>query len=194
MEKHLESKFISEDVRTVHSEIKQIIGQRYLILTAAITLLGLFLTCLVQYSSHDKINNDLIQGPFIFSILFCFIFLLLNFYLSILSKQLFTLSAFLVALDASVYEKYWGLFPREKLSGYSFAQKICFLIFGFLINIIAFFLVFLQEKEFSLKNILTPLITLTIYISTIEIVKYCIINKKKKRSLIEIWKKVLINN
>jgi|GEM_PF-2380695 len=187
---HSENKFIAEDIRTVHSEIKQIINQRYSILTISITLLGLFITCITQIDKLG-ISNLFLEPAYFFGVFFLILLLLLNLYARILTKQLMTLSCFLTVQNFSTYEKFWGLYPRTKLTGYSYSQKLYFYILSILIISVCFLFTLSSESQFTFTNLFTAIISYVAYISILEITNKIILNKRIINQIRKNWEDVL---
>ncbi|MDL2305090.1 hypothetical protein LJC72_07100 [Bacteroides sp. OttesenSCG-928-D19] len=187
------NKFIAEDIRTIHAEIKQIINQRYSIITVSITLLGLFITCITQVEKLG-INNLFAEPAYFIGLFFLLLLLLMNLYTRILTKQLMTLSCFLVVFDLSTYEKYWGLYPRTKMTGYSHIQKMFFYILAILILVICFLYTYSVEEYICLQNVLSFFTLLILYIVVLELTNKMIINKKVIERIKNNWKETIENN
>lgn len=186
----MQEKYIIEDIRTVHAEIKQIINLRQNNIAIAITILALFITSLTQI---DKLNLEwlFLEPAYFLGWLFVFILLLLHTHSRILTKQLFTLSLFLTSQNFSLYESLWSKFPRSKISGYSFYQKIFFIAIGTLILFICFIFTYSEERIFCGKNLLTFILSTLIYIFLIELISKLVLNKKILKRIENKWKTII---
>lgn len=110
-----------------------------------------------------------------------------------LTKQLFTLSLFLTSQKLSTYEYLWSKFPRAKISGYSFYQKVFFYVIGTLILALCFIYTYSAERYVSWENILTLIVSITVYLIAIEIISISIVNKRILKRIEFKWKQTIKN-
>lgn len=175
-------KTTKEDISKINSEICQIINQRYLLTTFAITTFGIIIAWLIPKTSEGAGAN-----PPIFyyagSILLLFILFALYLFNYCLKGMVRIFSTYLQAAEASGWEKNWQAY-RDKNSfkysyfkysnywGYTKAQTVIFLVLGFLaflfpISIIHFSetLTFQTSNEFWFHLILSMIYMISIFLT-----------------------------
>jgi hypothetical protein len=135
-----------DDIRKIHNEINQIVNQRYLITTAAITIYGLFTSILIPKEIPYP-NSDLGGLVFFGTILLLILLLMLFIYSRILKKMLRIFTYYLLVTNSSNWEIDWKKYRSKGYFGYSAAQTIIFLILGLLSAIYPFGLSLVFEQK-----------------------------------------------
>jgi hypothetical protein len=120
----------AEDTRKIHLEINQIVNQRFLLITAAITLFGVVIT---QMIPKDMSNVRQYIGLMRIEVVLLLIFLLVFFRFSLLLRRSLRLFAtYLIVKKASAWEADWEKFRVTGVRVYTHAHTDIFLLLGFL--------------------------------------------------------------
>lgn len=120
-----------EDIRKIHNEINQIVNQRYLITTAAVTVFGLFVSMLIPKdipAPNQDLGGVLTSGTILLIITLLILFL----YSSFLKGMLRTLTSYLMETNSSNWELDWSKYRKLGYFGYTKAQTIIFMVLGIL--------------------------------------------------------------
>ena len=118
-----------DDVKKIHNEINQIVNQRYLITTVAITIYCVVANMLKPKdfpSSTSELGGLIYFG----TILLLSLLLLLFLYSHFLKVMLRTLTNYLLVSEKSNWEIEWKTYRTKGYFGYTKAQTIIFLILG----------------------------------------------------------------
>lgn len=127
-----------DDLRKLAAEATQIVNQKFLITTAAITVFGLISTQVVSNqfmadaaagrAMHGGLRSpDALGWPAFFgSILLNLILLVLWFYSAILAGMLRVITTYLLETGASAWEIDWAAYRRLGHLGYTRAQALVF--------------------------------------------------------------------
>lgn len=128
-----------EDQRKIHSEINQIVNQRFLITTAAITVLGVVGAWLIPKTAPSSSSP---LGGFIFfgSVLLLIILFALFLYSHFLRGMLRTLTSYLIVTKTSQWESAWSEYRKTKYFGYTDAQTTVFIFLGLIASAYPFML------------------------------------------------------
>ncbi|MEQ1587539.1 MAG: hypothetical protein ABL895_16765 [Cyclobacteriaceae bacterium] len=195
--------FQKADVSKIHSEINQILNQRYNLIAVTITIFGFFLAALTQ---KDKYKLELPYVSNVFIIAFCVLIILLtlNYFTRILTRQFYILRTYLIVKGYSEWESDYVLFrkPENKNGmsrspyGYSKSQKFLYLLLGLLIIAISFVDQFLgQEFEpMSPGNLIGPGIYVLVagfYYLTIGWITEKLLKNFDDQKFIIRWQKIL---
>jgi len=121
----------AEDLRKVHAEITQIVNQRFLITTFAITVFGLIVAWLIPKNT-PPVGSDLGLFTFAGSILLILLLLGLYWYSHSLKGMLRIFTSYLLVTEASAWEYDWERYRRTKYFGFTKAQTSIFLLLGIL--------------------------------------------------------------
>jgi hypothetical protein len=120
-----------EDLRKIHAEVNQLVNQRFLLTTLAITVFGVVIALLVPRTPPTQ---DGMLGGFVLllaallSVLLFALFLLSHLYKGMI--RVFT--TYLKVTGASNWEKDWGSFRQSPYLGYTKPQTLVFLILNLL--------------------------------------------------------------
>jgi hypothetical protein len=117
----------TEDQRKLHAEINQIVNQRFIVITAAITLFGVVFAWMLQ-KLPSKAGDPLGFFPFVLSVVLSLLLFGLYIVNHILKGTLRIISSYLGETRASNWELDWIEFRRENYFGYTKAQTVIFLI------------------------------------------------------------------
>lgn len=137
-----------EDQRKIHAEINQIINQRFLLITIAITVFGFATTWMLPEkipNKNDPIGGLACTGAIIFSI----ILFVLYFVSHNLKNTQRIFSTYLLVTKASGWEQDWKEFREEKYFAYRKPQTIVFLILNAVITAFPFILAFIYSLKFE---------------------------------------------
>ena len=119
-----------EDVRKLHTEIAQIVNQRFLITIFAITVFGVIGGWLVPKDT-PPVGSDLGAFAFIGSILLTSLLFTLYLFTHFLRGILRTFTSYLLVTGKSSWEYDWEVYRQDKYLAYTKAQTIVFLVLGF---------------------------------------------------------------
>ncbi|MBV9248333.1 MAG: hypothetical protein JO227_03675 [Acetobacteraceae bacterium] len=123
--------FLAEDIRKIHSEINQIVNQRFLVTTAAITVFGVVFSQMIPKEfahTRESMPLILIEEVLLLTILFTL------FYLSLLLRNSLRLFAtYLVAKGVSAWESDWKkLRSNSRIYLYTHSYTYMFMLLGLL--------------------------------------------------------------
>jgi hypothetical protein len=121
----------NEDVRKIHAESNQIVNQRFLITTFAITVFGVIGAWLIPKNTPAA-GSDLGAFTFAGSILLISLLFILFLFNHFLRGMLRIYTTYLLATNKSDWEHDWERYRKEKYLGYTKAQTIVFLALGIL--------------------------------------------------------------
>ena len=127
-----------EDLRKLHSEINQIINQRFQLATAAITIFGVVVAWLLpneQKSAGSSVGSFTFAGSLLILILLSLLFALSR----LLTGMLRVISTYLIVTDGSSWENDWQHYREEGAHlGYTRPQSIVFFVVGLLATAVPF--------------------------------------------------------
>lgn len=140
------------DASKIHSEINQILNQRYNFISIAITLFGFFIA---SFNFKDKLHfsNSQIDNGFFITAIFLFIFSILNYFVCILTRQFHTLRVYLSVYKLSDWESNYSEYVKLNPSfTYSKSLRFIFWLLGLLMICISFYdqysiMLFKLEKD-----------------------------------------------
>jgi len=121
-----------EDVRKLHAEINQILNQRFLLTTAAITVFGVFASFTLPKDTSTSNPN---AGALLFagSLFLLGVLLLLFVWNRSLANLQSNLAIYLDLTGMSVWERHWSIFhPKMWVFSTGRIQTSVFLLLGFL--------------------------------------------------------------
>lgn len=135
-----------EDVRKIHAEINQIVNQRFLITTFAITIFGIIASWMIPKNTPDVGSNI---GAFTFAasillIIMLFILFLLSHFLK---GMLRILTTYLLVSGESNWERDWKEYRKKGHWAYTIPQTGVFLGLGFLSTIFPFVLAYVYSLK-----------------------------------------------
>jgi hypothetical protein len=114
-----------EDLRKIHAEINQLVNQRFLLTTVAITVFGVVMGLLIPRTQPSGG-----VGGFVF--LMCTLLLVLLFALFLLSHlykgMTRVYSMYLIVTDSSQWEKDWKKYRKDWYVGYTKPQTVLFVV------------------------------------------------------------------
>ncbi len=153
-----------EDEKKINSEVNQIVNQRFLLTTTAITVFGVVITILMPKTAlvaNEPISNFIVIGSFILSTILFILFILSH----LLKGMMRIFTTYLIESDKSGWEKDWAEFRKGKYVGYSKSQTLVFLFLTLFSLSFPFFitLVYNQKYDFLLLSNLILIIISLIY-------------------------------
>jgi hypothetical protein len=136
-----------EDERKLHAEINQIVNQRFLLTTLALTLFGVLTAWMVpKDGAHDA---DIGPFPFAISIVISVLLFSIYFWSHMLKTMMRVLTSYLAETGKSGWEVDWREFRQDGYSAHTKPQTIIFLVLITMSTIFPFVL----SLVFSLKII-----------------------------------------
>jgi len=130
----------ADDLRKLHAEATQIVNQKFLITTAAITVFGVLSAQMLSSQANlpgpgagvgtGGAARQMMLGwaGFLGPALLNVVLLVLLFYSTILAGMLRVITTYLVETGASAWEGDWALYRRGGHLGYTRAQAVVFLV------------------------------------------------------------------
>lgn len=122
------------DIQKIHAEINQIVNQRFLIMTVAITAFGVITPWLIPRNtplSGANIGALTAFGSIVLTLLLSILFM----FSYLLTRMLRTFTTYLLVTEKSGWEDDWKKYREMKYFGYTKAQTVVFL---FLIGLSTF--------------------------------------------------------
>ncbi len=114
------------DVTKIHSEINQILNQRYNFIAIAITIFGFFVT---SFNFKDKLHFS--DNGLAITIVFLVILSILNYFIAILTRQFRLLRTYLIVKKLSNWESdYSNFVNKNKGAGYTSSLRFLLVILG----------------------------------------------------------------
>lgn len=127
---------IQEDARKIHAEVNQILNQRHLLTTLAITIFGVFAAWGLPNRAGSIASETIMSTQSNLaelSAIFLFIILTLIYLVSHnLRKYMSVLTIYLDVSDLSKWEKDWSRFRDDRYFAYTKTQALFFAILGVL--------------------------------------------------------------
>ena len=126
------------DIAKIHSEINQILNQRYNFIAIAITIFGFFIA---SFNFKEKLHISIpyLDNGCIITIVFLFILSTINYFISILTRQFYILRNYLIVNNFSFWERDYSKFIEKHLSvSYTKSLRILLLLLGILMLFISF--------------------------------------------------------
>lgn len=179
----------SEDIRKINAEINQIINQRFLIVTLAITISGVILSWAIPRQIPS--GQDALGGfSFAIASLHIIILILLFYFHHRIKQYLRVLTSYLVETGASEWEKAWREYRKMPHSAYTDIHTIIFM----LLTILATLFPFVVALTFGLcvKPVAAAIFTVALSIICLTIM-YCIGFREwldSEQKAIERWKEL----
>jgi hypothetical protein len=132
-----------EDVRKIHAEINQLVNQRFLLTTVAITAFGVVMGTLVPRNPPPAsgLGGFVFLMAMVLSVLLFALFLLSHLYKGMTRVY----SGYLIETKASNWEVDWKEFRKDKYVGYTKPQTLIFLT----LNAITVAFPFLMSKVYG---------------------------------------------
>ena len=129
-----------EDTQKIHSEVNQIVNQRLLLTTLAVTVFGAMLAWVIPRNpplEGSSIGTFVFVAAILLTVILFALFLLTHH----LTYMLRVFSTYLDEAGTSNWEKDWATYRTEfSYLGYTKPQAIIFLLLGFLSSIFPFLL------------------------------------------------------
>ncbi len=120
----------AEDIKKIHNEVNQIVHQRLLITTLAVTVFAAMMAWLIP-KSPPSLGNDVGAFVFVASTLLTIFLFALFLLMHLLTQMLRIFTTYLDVTDASRWEKDWVAYrARFPYSGYTRPQALIFLLLG----------------------------------------------------------------
>jgi len=153
----------TEDVRKLHTEVNQIVNQRYLLSTLAITIFGVIGAWIFPKTKNVEVGLFFGGTLLLYAILF--ILFLYSFYLK---RYLRVITTYLQESDNSVWENDWKVFRNKyKYLGYTRYQSIIFLLLGLMLLISNVLLSYFYTTSYSSTHWIILLLTSFSYVVAI---------------------------
>lgn len=153
------SKPTEKDISKIHAEVNQIVHQRFLVCTAAITLFGVAIAWLVPKSPLQQ-NSSL--GCLYFCITTLLSILLFSLFILCISlkRMMRVFTAYLIVTDSSIWEKDYQRFRKSPYSAYTKPQTYLFLILNSATILFPYILALMYSLKFE------PVLGICIQLST----------------------------
>ncbi len=118
----------TEDERKLHAEINQIVNQRFLLTTLALTLFGVLTAWMVPKESHDQADTAIGVFPFAISIVLSTLLFSIYLWSHLLKNTMRVFTSYLAVSGKSNWEIDWREFRKERYSAHTVPQTIMFII------------------------------------------------------------------
>jgi len=172
-----------EDLGKLHSEVNQIVNQRFILTTFAVTIFGIMLAWVIPKVPPEP-SSDLGWFPFLVSILTMVVLSLLFSLMHALLIMLRIFSSYLITTESSDWEKDWLEYRKSPYFDYTKAQSVVFLVLGPLAASTPFFLKLAYNLNLApLKGALTTIVLAIIYVVYIYILGFNDLGSMEKASL-----------
>jgi hypothetical protein len=178
-----------DDVRKLHAEINQIINQRFLLCTAAITIFGILLAWMIPKSAPPPEQQ---MDSFIFIVATMLSIIIFSIYIlsHALKRTIRILTNYLVVTKKSTWEIDFLRYRQESYSLYSKPQTVIYLIINFVGS--AFPYILIITYGLRIGSIAAPLLGAIVFSITellIVLIGYYELFDNERRST-ERWNKL----
>lgn len=134
-----------EDQRKLHAEVNQLVNQRFLLNTAAVTLFGVILSWIIPKDSPPNTIGIVHYTACILLFILLFALFSISHLLRVTTRVITT---YLIEKDASQWEKDWKLYRSQKsYFAYTKSQTLLFLILGLIVTAFPFLLIQLFNQQ-----------------------------------------------
>jgi hypothetical protein len=133
-----------EDIRKIHAEVNQLVNQRFVLTTLAITAFGVVMAILVPRTSPvagEKVAGFVFLLTTVLSLLLFSLFLLSH----LLRGMLRVFTTYLKVTGTSNWEADWGRYRCSRYLGYTKPQTLIFLMLNGLAIAFPFFIVWTYQ-------------------------------------------------
>ncbi len=151
-----------EDVRKIHAEINQIVNQRLLITTIAITIFGVVIQLIIPKKA-PTVGSEINPSIFIASILLIFVLLLLFIYSYWLKGVLRIYTTYLLVTGKSDWEHDWERYRKGWYWAYTKTQTVFFWFLGLISCILPFIIAYVYSLNYTLKILLWAFMDITVF-------------------------------
>jgi len=179
------------DVTKIHSEINQILNQRYNFVAIAITIFGFFVT---SFNFKDKLHFS--DNGLAITIVFLVILSILNYFIAILTRQFRLLRTYLIVKELSDWESDYSKFVnKNKSAGYTASLRFLLVILGLGMLIVSFLEQY-SSMSFDVKVLSYLygsgwyLLIALMYLLIVFILADKFVGNSQEEELIEKWKEV----
>jgi hypothetical protein len=119
-----------EDLRKINLEVNQIVNQRFILTTLAISIFGVVLSIFIPREAPT--GSDVGAFTYVGSIILLSVLLALFIYSYLLKRTLRVMTTYLIVTDRSSWEKDWQRFRNggKKYPGYTRPHSFVFLFLG----------------------------------------------------------------
>ncbi len=138
----------ADDLRKIHAEVNQLVHQRFLLTTIAITVFGVVMALLVPRtapSSGSSVGGFVFLLAAVLSLLLFALFLLSH----LLKGMLRVFTTYLKVTGASNWEKDWSAFRQSPYLGYTKPQTLIFLILNGLTTLFPFLMAQVYQLHYE---------------------------------------------
>lgn len=128
----------SEDVRKLHAEVNQIINQRYLLTTLAVTIFGGVTVWLIPRQGPATAGSGTDAGTLY--LIGPLLLILLGLFYTVshtLKVPMRTITTYLEVFKLSDWEKHWKKYREDGYIAYTSIQTWFFLALGFLVMVVS---------------------------------------------------------
>lgn len=138
-----------EDLRKIHAEVNQLVNQRFLLTTLAITVFGVVVAWFIPKSPMhpgDRVGGLTLGG----SVLLLALLFLLYFHSHLLRGMLRVFTSYLVETKSSGWEQDWAAYRADKKHwAYTKPQTLVFMVLGVLAILFPVFLAVLYSLQWE---------------------------------------------
>lgn len=183
----------SEDLRKLHAEVNQILNQRFILTTTAITIFGAILSSMVWVARSPVPAAEQVIDRFEFTMATVLSCVLFGLYL--LSHSLIrmarTITSYLIETKSSVWEIAWQQFHREPYWAYTKPQAMIFMA----LNFVGAAFPFLHSITYGLaiESLFGPAIVLVVVCTITEIFMFLMAFTRmfeNEEKVVERWKRL----
>ena len=121
----------TEDQRKIHAEINQLVNQRFVLTTLAVTVFGLIATWGIPKDPPTP-GTEVGWFRYMVAMLALVVLFGLFFLMHRLIGMLRILATYLIATDASGWERDWALYRKDPYYSYTKSQAYTFVLLGIL--------------------------------------------------------------
>ena len=118
---------LDKDVEKIHSEVNQLVNQRFILCTLAITIFCVFVAWLIP-RNVPKAQSTVGGFVYIVSILLSLMIFTIGLLHNLLKGMMRVFTSYLVVTEKSAWEIDWERYRKDPYFGYSKAQTIVFLV------------------------------------------------------------------
>ncbi len=118
----------TEDERKLHNEINQIVNQRFILTTLALTLFGVLTAWMVPKDSVHQAEADIGSFPFAISLVISVLIFSIYWWSHVLKNTMRVFTSYLAETGKSGWELDWHEFRQDAYFAYTKPQTLMFLL------------------------------------------------------------------
>ncbi len=138
----------SEDVKKLQAEATQLVNQRFLLGTIAVTAFGVINTWIIP-KDLPHLGDEVGRFRYLASIILLVVLFSLYYLMQKLRDMLRTISAYLIETKSSGWEVDWKNFKKKEYPSYTKAQTWLFIVLGVLSVSVPFILAIAYNLKFA---------------------------------------------